>query len=427
MTVQNGSGSVDAAARTVDVVVVGAGFAGLYLLHRLRGLGFSAVVLESADDVGGTWYWNRYPGARCDIESIDYSYSFDPELDSEWQWSEKYATQPEILRYLQHVADKHDLRRDIDVRHAGRPGGLGRGGVTLARAHRARRRTSPAALRDGHRLPVAAEGARHRGRRPLPGRRLLHQPLAARGRRLHRQAGGGDRHGLVGRPVDPDHRRAGRRAHRLPAHARTSRCRPTTARCRRRSWTPTPSDRDAYREAARWSHGRRAAADPPSEGAFEVSEEERLARYEDDVGVRRPARSGRSADLHRQRGGQRDRLRVPPRQDPLDRARPRDGRGALPEGPLLSAPSARASTPTTTRRSTCPTSAWSTCASTPITTITETGIDHVGRVVRVRRHRVRHRLRRHDRRDRRPSTSPGRDGRLAGRQVGGRARRPTSG
>src|SRR5215470_14846538 len=97
----------------VDVVVVGAGFAGLYLLHRLRGLGFSANVFESAGDVGGTWYWNRYPGARCDIESIDYSYSFDRELEREWQWSERYATQPEILRYLGYVADRYDLRRDI--------------------------------------------------------------------------------------------------------------------------------------------------------------------------------------------------------------------------------------------------------------------------------------------------------------------------
>ena len=99
--------------RDLDVVVVGAGFAGLYMLHRLRSLGFATTVIESADDVGGTWYWNRYPGARCDIESIDYSYSFDPELETEWQWSERYATQPEILRYLGHVADKHDLRRDI--------------------------------------------------------------------------------------------------------------------------------------------------------------------------------------------------------------------------------------------------------------------------------------------------------------------------
>ncbi|MEM9405023.1 MAG: alpha/beta hydrolase fold domain-containing protein [Acidobacteriota bacterium] len=96
-----------------DVVVVGAGMAGLYMLHRLRGEGLSAVALESADDVGGTWYWNRYPGARCDIQSLDYQYTFDPELEKDWEWSEKYATQPEILRYLQHVAERYDLRRDI--------------------------------------------------------------------------------------------------------------------------------------------------------------------------------------------------------------------------------------------------------------------------------------------------------------------------
>ena len=97
----------------VDVVVVGAGFAGLYQLHRLRGLGFSVQVLEAGDGVGGTWYWNRYPGARCDVQSFDYSYSFDPELEQEWRWSERYATQPEIRAYLEHVADRFDLRRDI--------------------------------------------------------------------------------------------------------------------------------------------------------------------------------------------------------------------------------------------------------------------------------------------------------------------------
>ncbi len=97
----------------VDVVVVGAGFAGLYLLHRLRQEGWSTVGFEAAADIGGTWYWNRYPGARCDVQSIDYSFSFDRELDDEWEWSEKHATQPEILRYLEHVAERHDLRRDI--------------------------------------------------------------------------------------------------------------------------------------------------------------------------------------------------------------------------------------------------------------------------------------------------------------------------
>ncbi|MBI1187564.1 MAG: alpha/beta hydrolase fold domain-containing protein [Alphaproteobacteria bacterium] len=104
---------MDGDAPGLDALIVGAGMAGLYNLHTLRQAGFSALVLEAADDVGGTWYWNRYPGARCDIESIDYSYSFDPDLEKDWTWSERYATQPEILRYLQHVADRYDLRRDI--------------------------------------------------------------------------------------------------------------------------------------------------------------------------------------------------------------------------------------------------------------------------------------------------------------------------
>lgn len=104
-------GAVDAA--DVDAVIVGAGFAGMYMLHALREQGFTATVFEVADDVGGTWYWNRYPGARCDVESLEYSYSFSPELEQEWQWTERYAAQPEILRYAQHVADRFDLRRDI--------------------------------------------------------------------------------------------------------------------------------------------------------------------------------------------------------------------------------------------------------------------------------------------------------------------------
>ena len=96
-----------------DVVIVGAGFAGMYMLHRLRGLGLSARVFEAGGGVGGTWYWNRYPGARCDVESMQYSYSFSPELQQNWQWSELFASQPEILRYANHVADRFDLRRDI--------------------------------------------------------------------------------------------------------------------------------------------------------------------------------------------------------------------------------------------------------------------------------------------------------------------------
>ena len=98
-----------------DAVIVGAGFAGLYMLHRLREAGFTAHVFEAGDGVGGTWHWNRYPGARCDIESVDYSYSFSPELEQEWQWTERYPRQPEILAYLNHVADRFDLRRDITL------------------------------------------------------------------------------------------------------------------------------------------------------------------------------------------------------------------------------------------------------------------------------------------------------------------------
>jgi cyclohexanone monooxygenase len=98
---------------TFDAVIVGAGFAGLYMLHKLRGLGLRAVVLEAGEGVGGTWYWNRYPGARCDVESLQYSYSFCEALQQEWDWTERYAGQPEILTYAEHVARRFDLLRDI--------------------------------------------------------------------------------------------------------------------------------------------------------------------------------------------------------------------------------------------------------------------------------------------------------------------------
>ncbi len=98
---------------SLDAVVVGAGFAGMAMLHRLRSMGLSVRVIERADGVGGTWHWNRYPGARCDVESMEYSYQFDDELQQEWEWTERYAAQPEILRYANHVADRFDLRDDI--------------------------------------------------------------------------------------------------------------------------------------------------------------------------------------------------------------------------------------------------------------------------------------------------------------------------
>jgi cyclohexanone monooxygenase len=99
--------------QTADVLVIGAGFAGLRALYRFRGLGYKVKVIEASEDVGGVWYHNGYPGARCDVESYDYSYSFSPELEQEWRWTERYATQPEILRYINHVVERFDLRRDI--------------------------------------------------------------------------------------------------------------------------------------------------------------------------------------------------------------------------------------------------------------------------------------------------------------------------
>ena len=101
------------ATTACDVVIVGAGFSGLYLLHKMRGLGLTARVFEAGDGVGGTWYWNRYPGARVDIESQEYSYSFSDELQDDWRWTERYAAQPELLAYLNHVADRFALRDGI--------------------------------------------------------------------------------------------------------------------------------------------------------------------------------------------------------------------------------------------------------------------------------------------------------------------------
>jgi hypothetical protein len=197
----SGNGSANGSTGSVDVVVVGAGFAGLYLLHRLRGLGYSAVCLEAADGVGGTWYWNRYPGARCDIMTVDYSFSFDPELEKEWTWSEKYATQPEILRYANYVADKYDLRKDI------------RFSTKVTKA-------------------VWDEGAKrwHVGTSSGDTIECRYYVMATGCLSLPKDIDieGTDRfagevyythHWLVRHPVDPDHRRAGLAAHRLPAHA----------------------------------------------------------------------------------------------------------------------------------------------------------------------------------------------------------------
>ncbi|MFD0392101.1 NAD(P)-binding domain-containing protein [Streptomyces nogalater] len=218
-----------AAAHPVDAVVVGAGLSGLYQLHRLRQLGLSTVVLEAGDDIGGTWYWNRYPGARCDIESLSYSYSFSPELDQEWQWSERYASQPEILRYIHHVADRFDLRRDVMLRT---------------------RVTRAVYDQDGHlwqlatdtgrtvtaRFVILATGCMSVPKDPgIPGAHSFtgavhHTARWPREDVSFGEAGRRDRHRMLGRPGHPRDRRTGGFPHRLPAHPGL-RAAGATARC----------------------------------------------------------------------------------------------------------------------------------------------------------------------------------------------------
>ena len=164
---------------TVDAVIVGAGFSGLYLLHRFRKLGLTTRVLERGGGVGGTWYWNRYPGARCDVESMQYSYSFDAELQQEWHWPEKFSAQPDILAYANHVADRFDLRKDIDF------------DVEVKAAHfnettrrwrietDKKREDNGAVLRDGDRMYFNRPNAKHRRFRQLPRQYLSHRQLAA--------------------------------------------------------------------------------------------------------------------------------------------------------------------------------------------------------------------------------------------------------
>ena len=98
-----------------DLIIIGAGFAGMYSLYKAKLANMNAIVIERASGVGGTWYWNRYPGARCDVESMQYSYQFSKELQDEWEWTEKYATQPEILKYANHVAERFNLKKNIDL------------------------------------------------------------------------------------------------------------------------------------------------------------------------------------------------------------------------------------------------------------------------------------------------------------------------
>ena len=203
-----------------DAVIIGAGFSGMYMLHSLRDkLDLNVTVFEAGDGVGGTWYWNRYPGARCDSDSYIYCYTFDKNLLQEWNWSERYPEQDEILRYLEHCAERFDLKPDIqfgkrvvevvfddDTELWTVRTDKGDAVTGALRHHRGRR-------------PVDRQHAADQGARFFQGQVLPHQPVAARRRRLHRQACRRHRHGCHGGAGDPGDRAAGQAPDGVPAHA----------------------------------------------------------------------------------------------------------------------------------------------------------------------------------------------------------------
>jgi hypothetical protein len=212
-----------------------------------------AIVLDEAGDVGGTWYWNRYPGARCDIQTIDYSYTFDPELETAWQWSEKYATQPRILRYLGFVADRYDLRRDIRFRTKGHGGelGSGRGALAAATSDGAR---YPAAItswppaaspRQSRRRSTASRISRARSISPAAGRIRRSSSPASASRSSARDLRGSSRSLQI----------AEQAAHldRVPAHAELCLPAHNGPGARRIGMACCEGDRAAYRGRRAWS------------------------------------------------------------------------------------------------------------------------------------------------------------------------------
>jgi cation diffusion facilitator CzcD-associated flavoprotein CzcO len=271
-----GAGRVDRV--DADVVVVGAGFAGLFMLARMRELGFSAIGIEAAPEVGGTWFWNRYPGLRCDIPTTDYTFSWDPDLERDWSWSEKFATQPEILRYLQHVADRYDLKRDI--RFSTRVTALRWDEMTstwtASPDHGADIRARFIVMATGAlSVPkdVDIEGLSEFGGRVLSTSRWPEEPVDFTGRRVAVIGTGSS--GIQVIPIIADQAAELTVFQRTPAFSLPARNGPPPAY----RLQMLAEDRDGYRDAARRSSGG-VPIDPPTDHAATLTEEERLARCE---------------------------------------------------------------------------------------------------------------------------------------------------
>ena len=341
-------------AKVVDAVVVGAGFAGMYMLHRLRELGFSVQVYEAGSDVGGTWYWNRYPGARCDVESLDYSYSFSTELEQEWEWTERYSPQPEILKYANHVADRFDLRRDIQFNTRVTSAVYDEATPALDGDHRpGRAGDRPSSSSWPSAACRAAKTPEVPGARGLP-RASGTTPATGRTRASTSPASGSASIGTGSSAIQSIPMIAEQAAHltvfqRTPNFSLPAKNRPLDPET---SGTMKARYRE-YRQAARESGFGVPAADP-ERSALEVDPDERtetLPRTGFEAGQPRRHAAVVQRPHHRQ-GGQRHGRRVRPLPDPGDRQGPGGGRAAVARRTTRSAPSGPASTPATTPRST---------------------------------------------------------------------------
>ncbi len=350
--------------RDHDALIIGAGFSGMYQLHCLRDrLGLSALVLEAGDGVGGTWYWNRYPGARCDSESHSYCYYFSKALLDGWEWSERYPEQPEIMRYLNYCADALDLKRDI--RFGAR--------VRRARYDETENRWHVETESGEHYSAtwlITAVGCLSSANVPkIPGLgdfrgewyhtgQWPHEGVDFSGKRVG-QIGTGST-GIQAAPVIAA---AGKAPDRLPAHAELQRAGPQRA-AERGSQALFP------REPGRDPRDHALDAERPPVQDFRAQGLRPVAgrahgRLRAVVGDRRPAVPRRVPGPAGQQGGERHGGRVPEGQDPRRSSRTARRPTSWRRSTTPTRPSARRSTPTISRPSTATTSPWSTCGPTP--------------------------------------------------------------
>ncbi len=379
---------------------------------------------KPADDVGGTWYWNRYPGARCDIPTTDYTYSFDPELEKAWTWSEKYATQPEILRYAQFVAEQYDLRRDIDfdtrVEAARWDDAAGRWRVSHRR-RRGRSRCRYYVMATGClSLPKTPdiEGAERFQGEVYFTSRWPHEGVDFTGKRVAVIGTGSS--GIQSIPLIAEQAQQLTVFQRTPNFSIPAHNGPV--RPERRA--PLEADRDAYRQAAKWSRG--GVPGEPTEimGRY-ATPEVRRARFE---------AAWEAGELFEILGVFADQI-VFPEANEIVAEMIREKIRAIVKDPATAELLCPKDHPFGTKRPCLDTNYYATynlphvrlvdLRRHPITTITETGIDLGRRVAGVRRHRLRHRLRRDDRRDRGGRHHRARRPHAEG-EVGAAARSPTS-